>query len=441
MKLELNPMGAYIKDGKFNQYDALIDVGVRAALCFKETKDDQLMSPTDIRNSEGADILINRGLKTIYSDHTTPSEHQVITLEITGIPKILCMILNNEKQYSADERSLRYTQVEPNEYITELEKDLYDKWLCKFEQIIWNQYQDFYLKTSKGNEKKARIAIHKIAQENARYMVSVLTPTSISYTVPWIQINKLIVYMQRIIDKPLNDLESMIVPYLKEFINLCIEKNIVITKNSIYEVANTSEIVKNKLYNNFKDIINYQGDESFIYKNNKGIDLSLFADRNEFSAINSENEYGYSFSYNNRESFACLAQEQRHRTINFEMNIPDQFQSYVPLIIRDDEKLVQEWINDISMVNKVYPQGQLVNVNRSGSIKNLIKYVAQERACTRAQLEIERLYIHHLIPTIYDNVNDEIKEKLRPYVKRPRCMYPNYHCPSPCGNPNIDRKI
>ena len=137
MKLELNPRGCYVKNGKFDQYEALKDVGVRAALCFKETVNNEAISPSDIRNSESDAILINRGLGTIYSDHTTPSEHQNITLELTYIPKILCMILNNEKQYSADERSLRYTEVEPNEYITECEKQLYDKWLIKLEELIW----------------------------------------------------------------------------------------------------------------------------------------------------------------------------------------------------------------------------------------------------------------------------------------------------------------
>ena len=248
MKLELNPKGAYVSDGKFDQYEALKDVGVRAALCFKETVNNVPISPADIRNSENDAILINRGLSTIYSDHTTPSEHQNITLELTGIPKILCMILNNEKQYTADERSLRYTEVEPNKYISKKEKMLYDKWLGKLKTIIWNQYRDFYMHNSKDNEARAKKAVHKIAQENARYMISVFMPTSISYTVPWIQINKIMVYMKRIIDNPLNELEEMLIPYLKEFISLCNEKNVSITKNSIYEVSNKNELVKEKLY-------------------------------------------------------------------------------------------------------------------------------------------------------------------------------------------------
>ena len=200
MKLELEPNSNYVKNGQFDQYEALKSVGVKAAVCFKEAIDNKPVSPQDIRDSESDAILINRGINTIISDHTTPSEHQVISLEITGIPKILCMILNNEHQYTADERSLRYTEVEPNNYITELEVKLYNKWLKIFEDLITKQMWDFYIKYNK-NEKIAKKAIHKMAQENARYMVSVFMPTTITYTVPWIQLNKIISYMQNIINK------------------------------------------------------------------------------------------------------------------------------------------------------------------------------------------------------------------------------------------------
>ena len=445
MKLELNPRGCYIKEGKFDQYEALKDVGVRAALCFKETVNNEAIAPSDIRNSESDAILINRGVGTIYSDHTTPSEHQNITLELTGIPKILCMILNNEKQYSADERSLRYTEVEPNEYITEKEKYLYDKWLSKLENIIWNEYGSFYMRDSKENEARARKAVHKIAQENARYMVSVFMPTSISYTVPWIQINKIMVYMKRIVDNPMNELEIMLVPYLKEFIHLCTEKNVTITKNSIYEVANRDSEVKEKLYKTHPEIKEYCGSNEFIYKNNKNVDLSLFAYRNKFSGINSNNEYGYTISYNNFESWACLAQEHRHRTIDCEMLIPERFYGYIPQIFNNNYDLVNEWINDINSVKNVYPQGQMIKVNRIGSLKSIIKFVSQERACSRAQLEIERSYTSHIIPTIYDELekkeDKELVKVLKPYVHKLRCQYPDYHCPSPCANRKLNRKI
>lgn len=444
MKLELEPNSNYIKNGKFDQYEALKSVGVKAAVCFKEAVDNKPISPQDIRDSESDVILINRGLNTILNDHTTPSEHQTISLELTGIPKILCMILNNEHQYTADERSLRYTEVEPNEYITELEVNLYNKWLNIFESLITEQMWNFYAKYNK-NEKLAKKAIHKIAQENARYMVSVFMPTTITYTVPWIQLNKIIIYMQNIINNPQNELEELLIPHLKEFINLCIEKNIAITKNSLYEVANINEEVKTTLYKKHPEIQGYQESFDLIYKNNKSVDLSLFAYRNKFTGINDNNEYGHNVSYNNYESFACLAQEQRHRTIDCEMLIPDYYTVYTPLVLESNKELVREWQKDILLVEKVYPQGQLVKVNRSMSLKNMLKFVAQERACDMAQLEIERVYTHDIIPDAYqgllDNNHEDLAEIVKPYVKRLRCGYPGYTCPNPCHHPRIDRKI
>ncbi len=444
MKLELEPNSNYVKNGQFDQYEALKSVGVKAAVCFKEAIDNKPVSPQDIRDSESDEILINRGINTIISDHTTPSEHQVISLEITGIPKILCMILNNEHQYTADERSLRYTEVEPNDYITELEVKLYNKWLKIFEDLITKQMWDFYIKYNK-NEKIAKKAIHKMAQENARYMVSVFMPTTITYTVPWIQLNKIISYMQNIINNPQNELEELLISHLKEFINLCLEKNLVITKNSLYEVANTNDKVKETLYKKHPEIQEYQENNSFIYKNNKSVDLSLFAYRNQFTGINDNNEYGHNISYNNYESFACLAQEHRHRTIDCEMLVPDTFSCYIPLILDCDNNLKNQWFRDMYTVSKIYPQGQLIKVNRSMSIKNMLKFVAQERACDMAQLEIERVYTHDIIPDVYEgllnNGHEELAQTIKPYVKKLRCGFPGYHCPTPCHHPRIDRKI
>ena len=77
--------------------------------------------------------------------------------------------------------------------------------------------------------------------------------------------------------------------------------------------------------------------------------------------------------------------------------------------------------------------------------KNILKYVAQERACDRAQLEIEKVYVDDMIPDIYNNLINEgkndIAEKVKPYVKKLRCGFPGYHCPGTCGHPRINREL
>lgn len=447
MKIKLDPMQGYITDDrKFDQKKALESTGVKAAICYKEEKNGRPVTQDMIRQEESLSTLITRGLNTIYQDHTTPSEHQIISLEIVDIPKALCMVLNNEKQYTADERSLRYTEVKPSKFITDQEVELYNKWLNILNNVIEKKYYDFYRKYNK-TENGTKKAILKLAQENARYMISVFIPTTITYTVPWIQINKIITYMQKVINNPLDPFEEKLIPYFEDFINQCIDLDIAITKDSIYRnLINDNDIeLKEHLLKKFPQIKTYKDNKDLIYQNNKDVDLSLFAKRNPFTGINSTNEYGYNISYNNYESWVCLAQEQRHRTCNLEMIIPEQFNPYIPPIISDNNQLVQEWISDITSVKTLYPEGQLIKVNRCATLKNILKYVAQERACERAQLEIEKVYVNDIIPDVYENLqkqnNETLANNVKPYVKKLRCSFPNYHCPSGCGHPRIDREL
>lgn len=445
MEVRLDPMQGYVTGKRtFDQKKAFESTGVKAAVCFKEVKDGKVVNQDMIREDEDFSTLVNRGLNTVMQDHTTPSEHQIVSLEIEGVPKIFLMVLNNEKQYTADERSLRYTKVENNGVISKKEVELYNKWLNILTNVIEDKMGDFYRRFNKSDI-AAKKAIIKMAQENARYMVSVFMPTTTTYTVPWIQINKIISYMKKVIDNPMTDLERLLIPYFNEFINKCIDLDVAITKDSIYRNLLDDEEYKDIILKKHPEIETYKGDNTLIYKNNKDVDLSLFANRNKFTAINAPNEFGYNISYNNFESFACLAQEQRHRTINCEMLVPDEFKAYIPPIIIDKDDLVKEWIKDITSVKEVYPQGQLVKVNRCGTVKNILKFVAQERACDRAQLEIERVYVDDMIPDLYNNLklkgNDDLARNVEPYVKKLRCAFPGYHCPGTCGHPRIDRNL
>lgn len=387
MKITLDPNSGFLtKDKKrFDKKEALYDAGVKAAVCFKEGN----ITPAMIRETETEERIIERGINTIMSDHTSPSEQPQVSLEIVGIPKILCMILNNEHQYTADERSLRYTEVKPNEYISDIEVELYNKWLNIFIKILNDEYLDFFKKFNKGeNEektnKKVAIAIKKIAQENARYMVSVFMPTTLTYTVPFAQINKLCLYMERIINNPKNDFEKLLIPYLKEFIEGLKELDVLMTEKDVFKFC--PKLAQNE-------------SENLLYKNNKGIDLSLFAERNKFSGINMPNEYGVVFSYNMEISLASLAQFHRHRTINYEMTTPslEEEKFYIPLLLDGKKDLTKEWLSDILKVNKFYPQGKIVKVNANGPLKHLVNYVGKERACDRAFLETEDMFTN----TIY----------------------------------------
>lgn len=98
---------------------------------------------------------------------------------------MLAMVLNNEKQYNASEKSARYTNIGESPNISALEKKLYTKWIQIFKDEIAKEYGDQF------NEKK----IEKLAQENARYFVSVFVPTREILTVPFGQLNRIAIWL------------------------------------------------------------------------------------------------------------------------------------------------------------------------------------------------------------------------------------------------------
>ena len=127
------------------------------------------------------------------------------------------------------------------------------------------------------------------------------------------------------------------------------------------------------------------------------------------------------------------------------MMVPSEFEIFIPPIISNDANMVNEWIRDMNRVKSKYPQGQLVKVNRIMSVKNMLKYVSQERACDMAQLEIQRVYTRNIIPDTYNALvtsnNLDLAEKVEPYVKKLRCQFPGYKCPNPCHHPRLNRDI
>lgn len=432
MEIRLDPQYGFVEiDGKFNQKEALINTGVKAAVCYKQKG---ATSPWGIRVEEDNKTLIKRGINTILSDHTTPSELE-IALEIIDIPKILCMVLNNEHQYSADERSLRYTPIETAVNINDIEKLKYEKWLNIFQKILIEEYWDFFIKYN-VSEKAAKTSIKKIAQENARYMVTVFMPTTLTYRVPWAQINKIVLYMERFIADPnKTELQEMLIPYMKDFINQLKKLKVIITKEDAIKICNELDIENLKFPQN----------NNYLYSNNKQIELSLFADKNKFSGIYQSNEFGTNFSYNFYPSFASFAQIHRHRSVDCEFIEDDNLEPYLPPLIEGKSDLEKTWFKDMAEVRRFYPQGQKVRANISGSQKNLLNFVGKERSCDLAQLETQHFFTHELIPADYAYLlktgQEEMAYQIEPYVLKLRCKYPDYNCPLQCGHPRLKRKF
>lgn len=340
--------------------------------------------------AESPEKTARRANNTIKSGHHSVFGHPTYNLILEGIPKILAMILNNEKKYDTSEKSARYTNMEPSEE----EKQLYEKWIKIYSEQILSKYPDF-------EEKRVK----KLALENARYLISIFTPATImEYTVSLRQLNYIIGWANDYNNSELNDDFSLKVKgVLKDFLKALPD----------LKVDGLNSGMKNRQF-------------------------SLFAsDRIRYE------EFGENYSTNYLASFAQLAQAQRHRTVSYEIKLLNKPQYYVPPIIKGTE-LEKIWIEDISSLEKFYPQGMMIHVNERGTIENFI-LKCTERICGAVQLEIMQQTIATL--TKYMNATKdkpELYNYLLPYSKGARCTFPGWKCDSPCifgGKNSINRSI
>lgn len=329
---------------------------------------------------------------TLISGHHSVFDHTTYNLALEGIPKILAMILNNEGMYTTSEKSARYTKMTPSKD----EEKLYEKWIEIYKEEISKTYPNL-------DEKK----IKKLAQENARYLISVFTPaTTMEYTVSLRQLNYIVHWFEDFINnEPDTNFNIKLKKYLKEF-NECVSDLIIPELNSSVKLRK----------------------------------ISLFDDR-----VSRKEEFGENYCITYKGTFAELAQAQRHRTLDYRIRVMDNVEYYVPKIIKDNEELSKEWIKDISSLENLYPQGMLIQINERGTVENFV-LKCKERVCGCAQLEIMDQTFEVLNKYVENtkNVNEEVYNYLLPYTKGARCTYPGFKCTAPCmwgAKNSLDRKI
>lgn len=363
---------ASTKVGYVMQKDEAVDFsGKSAGICYLPDTVETLFAEAPEKTQRRADGNIKSGHHSVFG-------HPTYNLSLEGIPKILAMILNNEKIYNTSEKSARYTHMEPSPQ----EKELYEKWIEIFKEQILTQYPKF-------EDKRAL----KLAQENARYLISVFTPATVmEYTVNFGQLN-------------------YIINWAKDYI-----------KNA---EENTFSI---KLKETFKEFLAAMPDLEIegLDSRNKNRNFSLFAKRK-----NRNEEFGENYSVTYLASFAQLAQAQRHRTLSYEITLLDEPKYYVPPIIAGTN-LEQEWLKDISSLKEFFPQGMLVQVNERGTIENFV-LKCMERLCGFSQLEIMQ-ETKNIMNKYLEATKDkpELYQYLLPYSRGARCTFPGWKCDSPC---------
>jgi len=373
------------KSSKDIEADFRLLAGKMAGICYMA--EDYLDSA--IQNEEKA---IARAAMTAKSGHHSVYDHSHLTISISGLPKILAMLLNSTNYYVTSEKSARYTVMKPE---TEKELELYNKWKDKLVGIISAAYPNIDEVTTK-----------KLAQENARYMNSVFTPTTMAYTVSHRQLCYLTGW--------LNDLSIQLDLYTNPF-------------------NDRLNISVKELYKEFSEM-------SPVVKDNKGREFDFLPCQYGYNKSLPENHVGNTYTVSYKGTFAHLAQAQRHRTLYYTMwfkgDTAEEYGFYVPEIIKGTE-FEAEWLEDIKSVAYCFPQGTLVMITEEGLAKHFF-LKCKERLCGRAQLEIAvqtadtlRLFIDRQLNL--SRINQEKLHAIAPNdTPVAKCGMKDFICAEPC---------
>lgn len=371
------------EDGTFDKNEAIMLSGKIAGVCYDKEGFTHLINEPVERTMRRIDMTLNNGHHSVY-------DHILINFNLQNLPKILAMVLNNEHQYTTSEKSARYTPVvrKDGSIITEDEERLYNKWLNIFKIKIKSQYGYIY------NDSK----IQKLAQENARYLVTVFMPTQMIYSTSFRQINYIASWMQNYIATANfdNDFERKLATYMNEFI----------------EELNNLNVL-----------------EDGLLRNEKHRQLSMFGKNLDAK----EEHFGDVYSTLYKGSLAEYAQAQRHRTLDYQMEFLDKKEYYIPPIIADDQMLVDEWLGDMQIVRGVTPQGELVKISEVGKYEDLI-LKCKERLCSGAQLEIAEQTRETLLryKKALEKSGSPLAQDIQKYCHGARCTFPDFDCTSDC---------
>lgn len=415
---------------------------------------------------QDSDKARSRAAMTSKSGHHSVFDHGQITMVIKT-NKMMAMILNSLGVYTTSEKSARYTKMQPE---TELELQMYAKWRAKIQELILAKYPDTddvelrkrfnkWYKDYAGDDKKPPVIeegsfVHcvddecyeklrelsssdtlpsmKLAMENARYMISVFTPTTMMYTVSFRQLNLIIDYLSFLVENLINaddDFSDKLRPYvvelMKELENALGKITLSDNKNQhirFLEAQHVGEIVKDK------DGIN-------VFEKFNDLDRRLKA---------KEQYIGDAYTVVYTGSLAMLAQAQRHRTLRYTMLLKEagELGFYTPPIVVD-AGLEEEWQNDIKSVAYCIPQGTMVRITEQGLFEDFA-LKCKERMCGRAQLEIMKstAWLINVFSANSDKLSyinklllDNITEKVEGSEMKEacaRCNFKDFKCSEGC---------
>lgn len=354
--------------------------GLAAGVCYMAHDFAALRSEDPAKTEKRAKMTKESGHHSVY-------DHSNITLYLHCIPRVLEVLLHNERYMVSSVKSGRYT-LHP---LPENEQKVYDKWLAKFQTLIAEEYKEKWPQFFTDSR------IKKLAMENARYVTSVFTPVSMLHTVSYRQLNYIYGFLRDYLNKKTeNRFEKKLKPYITEFLK---------------QLDTTGYI-----------------DEA-LTRNGKSRTLSLFNDRMV------EEYFGDVYSCEYSCSFVAFAHLNRHRTLKYYIHTPgSKLGFYVPEIIADDGKLRKEWQKDLDLLKGNYPQAMIVSVVEMGNLDDFILKVI-ERKCSAVQLETTRI-VNNVLNKYQQSLSlmgHPRGNELKKMLNGARCTFPNYKCTSPCA--------
>ena len=337
--------------GKQFESSSLQGLGGRYAnVCYMAGTMDEVLNQSE-------DKALKRAENCSVNTHHSVFDHISITASISSIPKALAMLLNSFKVYGTSEKSARYCEMRG---LNNEDQYFYLKWIEKLTPII--KQIDPTLKEG---------AVKKLAMENARYFISIFSPTTeMIFTTnikDWNYFYQMLLEYKIYIEKNNSNKQSDFGTTIK-FYNLLLDP-----LNELLELI-------------FNNVIKPFGVEleSKKVKFNKlpFVDLNHIYHNSEFTE-----EIGYNYIIKHDMSFACLGHKERSRTLNHSFCFTEKEKFYIPNFIRTNIQLVQEWEEDMRKVQHLFPQGMIVTVIESGSVEDFFKYQVTERICNRVFYE------------------------------------------------------
>ena len=423
---------------------------------------------------DDADKAIKRAMSTAERGHHSIFDHGYISYMIRT-SKMMAIVLNSLGVYATSEKSARYTAMKAN---TSEEQEKYDKWKNKLQSLILDKIPSIddkilrtrLIKALKNDDRtshinfttidmdvKAGCAIYgieyesikpvvgelmdniklsddlpsyKLAQENARYMLSVFTPTVLQYSMSYRQ-------------------TALVVDYLRRFW----EENKDNTSSFYRQIAEEAYELSRQFEDQFIE---------FPIHDTKNQCIRLMPDTHNTGKFNKRDSLGDAYTINYMASFAALAQEIRHRTIRYSFVLSSanhvEMKYFVPAIVKESG-LTDEWLEDIKSLEKFTPQGTIVDCTEQGLVEDFA-LKCKERCCSRAQLEVAQITketLEKFGTAVYTNTanmcesNKDLIKSMTSYnsitgtiTAKPRCRFGDFKCTDTCtfgANKCFDRLV